>query len=268
MYLILLFLSFGVFAASDSKDAYEKSYPRDNTFCTINGKRIEFLIRGGSKFTEPSERGYGEVIFYKLPSKKPALLRSQNSGESYRIFPGKNSICSKSSAYVIDPSTVAVLFLKENHPFKDKLVIQLLDAKSLMPKDFIETEYPTDESRSINNGFAFRKVIESSNLDFGKVSIEGEIYIFQERIFPIWLTYSKQNFKITEETTFDELPWKSYFKSLKDFLEYSEWKPKEKQFIKKTAYLAVNHKLKKECVLFIENKQKLTGDEPWRCYTK
>jgi hypothetical protein len=268
MHLIFLLLSLGVFAATDSKNAFDKSYPRDNTFCSINGKRIEFLIRGGSKFTEPRERGYGELIFYRLPSKKPRLLRSHPSGDTYRLFSGKNSLCSKSFAYELDKSTYAVLLLKENHPYKDKLVIQLIDTATLLPKDFIETDYPTDKAKAYKNGFSFRKLSETNNQDFGKVNIAGENFIFQERVFPLWISYSKAGFKVTEDLTFEEFPWKVHFKDQKDFLEATKWNESDKAFENKILYLAVNHKLKKECLLISNAKQKLVGNEAWRCYTK
>ena len=268
MHLFFIFLSLGVLASTNSKDAFDKSYPRDNTFCALEGKRIEFLIRGGNKFTEPKEKGYGELIFYRQPSKKPRLLNSHNSGDTYRLFPGKNSLCSKSYAYKIDSSTYAVLFLKENHPFKDKLIIQLVDAKTLVPTELIETEYPTDESKIYKDGFAFRKLTETNSQDFGKVSIEGESFIFHEKVFPLWFLYTKKGFNLTEQLTYEEFPWKSHFKDQKDFLENAKWNTKDKTFENKTIYLAVNHKLKKECVLLAPAKQKLTGTEAWRCYTK
>ena len=267
-FIFSLLLSFGALASTTSKDAFDKSYPRDNTFCSLDGKRIEFLIRGGNKFTEPKEKGYGEIIFFRRPSKKPRLLRSHSSGDTYRLFPGKNSLCSKSYAYKIDNSTFAVLFLKENHPFKDKLIIQLVDAKTLLPKDFIETDYPTDMAKVHRDGFSFRHVAETNSQDFGRVSIEGESFIFHEKVFPLWFLYTKQGFSLTEKLTYEEFPWKNHFKDQKDFLENAKWNASAKDFANKTIYLAVNHKLKKECVFLAPAKQKLAGNEAWRCYTK
>ena len=55
MISILFFLTLSAFAASDSKDAFDKSFPRDNTFCSYKGSRVELLIRGENKFTEPKK---------------------------------------------------------------------------------------------------------------------------------------------------------------------------------------------------------------------
>ncbi len=54
---MLLLLNLTSFASTDTKDAFDKSFPRDNTFCSYNDKRVEILIRGENKFTEPKEKG-------------------------------------------------------------------------------------------------------------------------------------------------------------------------------------------------------------------
>lgn len=267
MISILFFLTLSAFAASDSKDAFDKSFPRDNTFCSYKGNRIELLIRGESKFTEPKERGYGELIFYRHPPKRPTIMKfSQFKADTFKLFSGVSPLCSKSHGYMIDPETMAILLLKENRPFKNKLVMQLFDIKTLKPTELIETSYLTDRASKTKTGFAFNTFRENHNPEIGKVLIEGNEYIFQEKEFPQWMEYSQRSFSLEPDLTFERLPWKKHFKDQVDFLAVTGWNQIEKKFAKNIVYLAVNHKMKKRCLLFIETKQKLAGNELWRCH--
>lgn len=267
MLWLFFFLSFSAMAASDSTNAFEKSYPRDNTYCALTGKRIEFIIRGGSKYTEPKERGFGELLFYRNQQKKPKLLDLNISGsDTFAFFKGKSTLCSKSHGYKLDDSTFAVLLRKENRPFNDLLVLQLFDVPTLTPKEVIATQYPVEKILPSTDGFMFQTVPETHNPDFGKVMIEGNQYIYQERDFPIWMSYSLKGFEVISEMTFSKFPWKKSFLDLNDFLTATGYNTLEKKFTKTITYLAVNHKLKKRCLLIIEKKQKLVGNESWRCH--
>jgi hypothetical protein len=267
MIAFFLFFSLSAFAASNSMNAFETAYPRDNTFCSLNNHRVEFLIRGGSKFIEPKDKGYGEYIFVKNKNKKPMLLQlNKLRGDTYRFFLGSSPLCSKSHGYKIDDSTLAILFLKENRPFRDKLVIQHFDFKSLTPKEVIETNYPVDKALKTSDGFAFKTSPENHRPEFGKVNIEGQSFIFQEKDFPLWVNYSSKGFEPSSVLSFQRFPWQKAFKDQEDFHQVTGWSEAEKMFTKTILYLAVNHTLKKECLLFITAKQKLAGNEAWRCY--
>jgi hypothetical protein len=265
MTLLFFLLSFTAFAASDSMDAFEKSYPRDNTYCSYQKRRIEILIRGGQKFTEPKERGYGEMIFYREPGKKPKLL-SGLRGDTFRLFSGNSPLCSKSHGYKVDDKTLAILFLRENRPFADKLVIQLIDLASLTPKEIIETNYLAERASKTADGFSFKTVPENHNPDFGKVLIESNEFIYREEGFPLWMNYSAKGFEVSLELTYRKFPWKKTFKDQEEFLAITGWNEVDKKFSRTVTYIAINHKLKKRCLLLIESKQKLVGNESWRCY--
>jgi hypothetical protein len=266
MLSLILFFTISAFATSDSMNAFEKTYPRDNTFCSYKSNRIELLIRGSGKYTESKDRGYGEFIFIRKNPKNTKLLDLNSlRGDTYRFFLGTSPLCSKSHGYQIDSSTMAVLFLKENRPFKDKLVIQLFDINSLMPTNVIETNYPVERALKIKDGFVFKSIAENHNPDIGKVKIEGHDYIFQEKGFPLWINYTAQGFEISLEKTFTKSPWKKAFKDIDDFISLSGWNSAEKKFMNTIVYEAVNHKIKKKCLLVIGAKQKLVGTETWRC---
>lgn len=263
-------MTLSVLASSESKFAFDKSFPRDNTFCHVKERRIELLIRGSNKYTEPKERGYGEYIFLRnLPSKVSKLLTLNKSrGDTFKLFLGTSPQCSKSHGYLLDSNTLAVLLQKENRPYSDKLVIQFFDVATMSPREALETNYATDRAAKTDNGFAFRVMAETHNLDMGRVSIEGQKYIFQEKIFPVWVNYSKKGFEVLSNLTFDKFPWKEFFKDQEDFNSITGWNNSDKVYSNKIVYVAVNHKLRKKCILFIKAKQKLSGSESWRCQAR
>jgi hypothetical protein len=266
MIVLLLALALQAQAATDSANAFEKSYGRDNTFCTHKGKRVEFLIRGGSKFTETHDSGYGELVFFRREDKKPVLMDIASShADTFRFFLGASPICSKSHGYILDDKTIAVLLLKENKPFLDKLVIQLVDSTTLKPKSFLVTDYAVDKAIIRKNGFAIRSMPENLNREIGKVKIEGQPYVFNEKEFPKWHTYSIKGFENAPEMTFDKFPWRKYFKDIQDFNQTTGWDQASGKFTKDIVFFAVNFNVRKRCILFIDKKRPLTESEQWRC---
>jgi hypothetical protein len=268
MILFSLFFSAWAFGATQAQNAFEKSFPRDNTFCSHKEQRIEIQIRGSSKFIEPKEKGYGELIFYKRGTEAPRLLplTSFNS-DTFRLFLGTSPLCSKSHGYVLSADSVAVLFLKENRPSKDLLVLQIFDLKTFKPKEFIETNFIVDKAEKTPQGFAFRTYNDNHNFTVGKVQINGEEYIFNEKSFPRWVGYSTKGFEGLGEMSFEKFMWKEHFKDTKDFFEATGWDEKAKLFSRQILYIAVNHKIKKRCLLISAEKIKLQGTESWRCQT-
>lgn len=267
MFTLLLLLTTSVFAATESMDAFEKTYPRDNTFCSYKNNRVEILIRGHNKFTERKDRGYGEFIFTRKNEKPRLLDLNSLRGDTYKFFLGTSPHCSKSHGYLIDSKTLAVLFLKENKPFLDTLVIQFFDPTTMSPTKFLETQYPVERAFKINDGFVFKTIPETYNPDFGKVKIENEEYLFAEKAFPLWVNYTAAGFETSLDWTFGKSPWKKLFKDQEDFVTTTGWNASEKKFTKTVVYEAVNYKIKKKCLLVLEAKQKVAGSESWRCQT-
>lgn len=267
MIVLFLAMAFSAFSSTDAINAYDSSYPRDNTFCSIKNNKIEILIRSRTRQAEIKDRKYGELLFYRMSGKRPSLLPPSEHAETFRLFPGKKTLCSSSQGYLIDDSTFALLLLKENSPYKDKLVIQLFDSNTLMPKSVIETHYTADKVIKTPTGFAVRSFEETHELELGKVTIAGDQYIFHEKEFPEWINYSHSGFETSPGITFDKFPVKKTFKDLNEFQFVAGWDPNQKKFTRKTVYEAVNHSIKKRCYLFIEHNQKLTGHESWRCQT-
>lgn len=268
MNLFIILLTLPLYAKINSKLLLEKSFPRDNTYCSVNGKKIELLIRGEAKFTELKDNGYGELIFYKSHKKKPKLLINDHfRSETYKLFHGNNVICSKSHAFYLDENTLTLLLLKEDRPFKDKLALQLFDKETLTPKAFIQTEFTADKAKKIENGFAFRTYKEAYKRDAGKIEIKEETYIYHQKEFPTWMNYTSKGVKISFDLTYESFPWKNYFKDPEDFKVSTGWNPIENKFTHEVIYFAINHSSQKSCLLILEKIQKLEGKEAWRCQT-
>lgn len=266
--ILTLALAFSLaHASTEATDLFEKTFPRDNTFCYQNGKRVEILIRGETKFIEPSERGFGEFFFMRVGTDLTLLPLNSSRSDSLKFFRGAGTVCSKGMSFKVDKETAGVLFLKENKPFKEKLVVQFFDFTNLKPKDFIETIYTTDKVELTKTGFAFNSLDERIDSEMGKVTIAGLSYTYQDREFPKWMGYSSKGFEILGSLTFKRLPWKSFFKDEADFFQSTGWNPNKKEFANVVVYVAVNHTEKKTCLLLVPEKKKPTGDENWRCHT-
>lgn len=266
MIALVFAMALSAFGATDSLNAFEKSYPRDNSFCSYKGKRIEIMIRGGAKFTEVKDNGYGELVFYRKKEDKPIQMQlSTFHADTFRFFLGSSPLCSKSHGYVIDNDTLAILLLKENRPFLDKLVVQFFDSKTMKPKGHLETDYPVDRAVFRKGGFAVRASEENLNREIGKVMIEGQPFIFNEKDFPKWYSYSAKGFETSPKLTFDKFPWRESFKDIQEFYKITGYDQASGKFTKDKVFLAVNFSARKRCLLFIDKKRPLTNSESWRC---
>lgn len=160
---------------------------------------------------------------------------------------------------------MAILFLRENRPYIDKLAIQIFNTKTVLPEKFLETDYAADQTAPIPEGFVFRSYVERMGMEMGTTKIKDIEYFFQDRHFPFWMKYTNQGFEVSPTESFKNFEWARHYESEKDFLEAAGWSETEKKFLHTILYVAVNHKEKKECVLLLPKKSKFTGSENWRC---
>ena len=269
---IIFFLVSSVFASGwETRSLKESTYSRDNTFCQMGNKRIQIEIRSAAPQTESVEKKYGDTLFYYREDdqkSEPKLLPlNQEKLNTYRFFEGKSTLCSKSQGFAVGPDKLAVLFLKENRPFKDKLALQLFNTKSQEPENAVDTEFMVDKTLITTDGFLFRTHADRLGLESGKTKIQDIDYTFQDRDFSFWMKYSTSGFAVMPSESFQQFQWKDYFQSEAEFLEFSGWNEKEKMFKNSVLYVAVNYKLKKECILLVPEKIKISGLEAgWRCH--
>lgn len=266
MHIFLLLLISPIFAQSiDVRSLREKTVTRDNTFCRLGKERIEFQIRSDSRHTEPHEKKYGEYVFY-YNKKRPYLLPlNVDRLNNYRFFPGRETSCSKTLGYQLEKDKVAILFLKENRPFMDKLSLQIFDASTLAAGDVIDSEFSADKTEATTGGFIFRTYAERQNLQMGSIKIQDIEYFFQDRDFSYWMKYGPAGFEISTTESFKHSPWKKFFKDEQDFLTATGWDSSNKKFNNSVLFVAINHQHKKECIVLVPPKTKITGPEQWRC---
>jgi hypothetical protein len=266
MYIFALFISLAFAEAPEIRSLMETTYTHDNTYCKFGKQRVQIQIRGVASHTEPNEKNYGELMVI-YPEDTPKVLPiNQDKLHTYRLFSGKSALCSKSVGYPIGKDKVAILFLKENRPFMDKLVIQLIDAKTMAAEAVVESDYGSDLTEIAPEGFYFRTQDERTLGAMGKMKIQDVPYTHQERNFSYWVKYSAKGFEISGPVSFQNFQWKSYFKDENDFYQASGWDKTEMKFKNTFVNVAVNHGLKKECILMTAEKIKPDGSEPgWRC---
>lgn len=266
MYIFFLLISLASATGMDTRSLRETTYTRDNTYCQIGNQKVEIQIRSEARHTEPKEKNYGEFIFF-YPDELPKLLPlNKDKLSNYRFFEGPNTLCSKSLGYALDKEKVVILFLKENRPFMDKLSFQIINTKTFEGEDVIDTEFMSDKTEAASDGFLFRTYDHRHVLEMGKTKIKDVDHTFQDRDFPIWMKYSLKGFEVSGPVSYEKFQWKNYFKDQNDFYVTSGWDEKEKKFKNAILYVAVNHKLKKECILLSAAKVKISGEEAgWRC---
>lgn len=269
-FYVLLFSSL-VFSENsvDLRTLKDKTFTRDNTYCSFGKQRLQIQVRGVTSHTEPVEGKYGDYFFFYPEEGKPELLPLNASHlNKYRLFEGKakGSLCSKSFGFMLGKNKLAVLFLEENRPFMDKLTLQFFDTQTKRPLEVVETNYISDDAEGIKYGFVFKTYIEKADTGNGKIKIQGIDHAFNDMDFPYWVKYSDLKVEASGEVSFEKFPWKGHFKDIQDFYLTSGWDPKNKKFKNTFLYYAFAHSTKKECILLRDQKTNLTGEEKdWRC---
>jgi hypothetical protein len=267
MLALLLLLTSAAFATSEEASLLEKSYGRDNSFCTVEGKRMEVLLRGYSRYTEAPEMFTGEfaLVTDARRSQIKVLPVGQETVGHFHLFKGKGSLCSKSFGFKTGKDELAILFSKQNEPAKGRLLIQLFDYKKFEPKKFIETHYTADRAEASKTGFVFRTYSDQESQEMGKVPLKKVEFIYQDRPFPFWVEYADEHYIVRPDLTFKRLPWRRFFTSEDDFLKTAGWDSAEKKFTNTIFYFAVSHATKKKCLLVVKERRKPNGSEGWRC---
>lgn len=263
--LYIFFIAVLAWAQADTSKVLEITYPRDNSICYVGGQRLELIIRGDQKHMEEGQKVYGEHILFSKNERILPLPFNKPKSETYKFFEGENTFCNRTNAFLLNKDRLAILFLKENLPLKEKLVIQQFDVKTLEPLDVLETDYMTDKVVAIPDGFAFHSFEERLEPEMGKVMIEGNEHIYQDRTFSLWINYIGNKFEINPSLTFKNFGMKDFFENEDDFLKAAGWNPEQKKFVNPIIYIAVNHKSHRECVLLTNERRKLAGSESWRC---
>ncbi len=263
IHILLLIISLSSFASE--QDIFDKTYPRDNSFCQIGTKRIEVMIRGFQSHTEPRERMWGEHVFARSPEGKLSKMPVTKESGLYRLFHGNPSSCTKVVGSMIG-NRFAILFQKHNSPHKHRVVIQYLDPATLMPLETVYTPYLADKAKVTRAGVILRThPLSRQELEMGNVMIGGRKYLYQDHLLPLWVSLDKNGFSSELKETFENFTYRRFFKDTEEFKTQSGWDEKKKTFSRTKLYVAINHAAKSKCILLTESKKVLTGAENWIC---
>ncbi|WP_408095820.1 hypothetical protein ACJVC5_12320 [Peredibacter sp. HCB2-198] len=256
---VLLFIgSILLMACAEAQDfTYDKTYTHDNTFCRVDGKRIEIEVKSLYQYTAPDEAEYGEDLFVIANGKKTPIKFNSNNIGRYRLFKGNNNYCTKAFSIRLNESELAMFFLKDNRPFNDQLLYMVYDFKKNAVVRTSETIFLSEKAEVKNNRLHFLSKPEVIEKDSGVVSIEGKPYYFSEKAFLPWVSFNGQEFVLNMERSFEEFEGKKLFKDLNIFVQFSTLNQlKLNQFT--TYKIAVNHELKRTCISF--------DDNVWKCH--
>lgn len=261
---ILILLS-SMAAFSSVKDTFDKTYPRDNSFCQIGSSRIEIMIRGFQSHTEPRDRMWGERVFARNAQGKLTRLPVTDESGLYRFFQGNPSSCTKVVGSMVG-ERFAILFQKHNSPHKNKVVIQYVDPSTLKSLETVVTPYLSDKAVVSPKGILLRTHSPfRQEMEMGKVMIGGKKYLYQDHLLPLWVKFNKDGFSSEPDVTFENFTYKSFFKNSDDFKTQTGWLENERTFSRTKLYVAINHASKSKCILLLDTKKKLTGEENWIC---
>lgn len=260
-----LALIFSIAVLATDQDLFEKTYPRDNSFCQIGSTKLEIMVRGVQSHIEPDDKLWGEYVFTRIGEGKVTKIPVTSESGLYRLFQGNPSSCTKVVGTMID-GKFAVLFQKNNRPHKNQVVIQYFDAKNYSALETLHTPFLADKAMVKSNAFLVRTHLPNrQDIEMGKVSIKEKKFLFQDHRFPIWMTITKEGFSTDPQATFDDFNYKSFFKTIDEFKTFAGWQENEKSFLNTKLYVAINHEAKSKCILMIQNKQTFTGEENWLC---
>lgn len=263
--IIFISLMLSLVSFATDQDTFEKTYPRDNSFCLISGKRLEIMVRGFQAQTDPKERTWGEQVFTRTGQDRPKKIPVTSESGLYHFFPGNPSSCTKTIGTMIDGKFV-VLFQRLNSPHKHHLIIQYIDPETLKALETVHTPYLSDKAVVTKGGIVFRTHPPArQDLEMGKVTITGKKYLYQDHVFETWVLFTKDGFGPDSAATFENFTYKSFFKTEEDFKVQSGWQETSKVFSKTKLYVATNHESKSKCILLLDSKKVLTGDEGWVC---
>lgn len=261
----LFALIFSLAALASDQDIFEKTYPRDNSFCQIGSKRIEIMVKGFQSHTEPKERMWGENVFARIAGEKPVKWPVTKESGLYRLFQGNPSSCTKTVGTLVGEKFV-IFFQKLNSPHKNQLIIQYVDPKTQTPLETVHTPYLSDKASVVKDGVVFRTHPQfRQEIEMGRVTIRGKKFLYQDHVFPIWVKLDQNGFTNDVAETFSDFSYKSFFKSEEDFLLSAGWQEGEKKFTNTKLYVAINHETKSKCIFLTDSKKQLSGEEGWIC---
>lgn len=247
LFLLLFFSMSPAFSGDfETRALIDKSYARDNSYCTIGKVKVELEIRGLDQYTSPRDAGYGEHIFIVKNGKRTLLPLNKNLIGRYRLLKGKQNNCTKSLMIQFNSRTI-FFFLKDSRPLLDTLSAVVYSADT-NKAEVVETNFGVHKAMVEKNQLKFSSAPSIDPLGGGTVKIFNKEFIYvKKRLIP-WYLYDGKSFVVDPETTFNDFEFKAFFKDFSDFANSFVWDKSEKHFKIQEFRHAVRHSTKERCL--------------------
>ncbi len=236
---ILLFFTFVSLAANASP-----TYSHDNTYCRLKDESIEIEVRSHDQYTIPEESEYGEFIHVKQNNKLQKIQMSPNNIGRYRLLKGESANCSKSLSLPLNNEQLAIFFLKDNKPFRDKLVVLTYNFQT-QNHAVLETSYMTEKAKIQEGKLFFESASEDREKRIGQVIISDKKHNFMEKTYEPWMKFEGEKFELDQHVSFMEFEWRHLYPDANSFFRHMK---RQKKFI-----IATNFEAKSTCISFGES---------------
>lgn len=240
-----------------SRVLLDKTYVRDNSYCRIAPKRYELEIRSFDQYTSFDEAEYGEHAFVIYNNNYKLLPLNEKMIGRYRFLKGKDKNCTKNLSLNIGKSGLIVFFLKDSRPFLDTLSMVHYDDVTKQI-DVKETTLPVENAWVKNNVLHIYSYETLTNPDMGKIKINGQEHIYNQKPFGAIWTFDGKTFRVDDTETFNHFPFKSIIKTKEEFKRIFKWDSGKGNFTVKSFIYAVHMQARKECL-------KAENSEEWVC---
>lgn len=242
----------------------DKTYVHDNTYCRYHGKNFEIEVRSFDKYTEQGDSEYGEHIFLLQQGKQQLLPINQDGMGSYRLLKGTNQYCTKSLALSPNAQTLSIFFLKDNRPFGDQLYVLSYNVHTA-ETTLLPTTYAIGRAEIVAGKLKFQSLEKRLDSHIGRIVIDNSEFIYQEKLHHTWKTFDGNSFEVDNTLTYEKSEIKNHFAHQNDFERNFGWDAKNKNYVLKKYYYAINHHSKKECIAVPYKKKRNLTHHKWRC---
>lgn len=264
-FLILISL-YSVFAqASDfeTRALMEKTYAHDNSYCRVGQNVVEFEIRSFEKYTQPDDADYGEHIFALHNKKRMLLPLNSDNLSRFKLLKGENPNCSKVLSLKLDQDVLAVFFLKDNRPLGNLFTVLFYDLKNKSSK-VLTTDFVTSRGFLHEGKLKFPSLQKNPEAHMGKIVLNGTTYIYRDSELVNWISFDGKTFQTDGDLTFEKFEWKNIF-SKEEFERAAGLDSKTGEYQQKRYIMAVNHLLKRRCLVFSNLPASQIAATEWKC---
>lgn len=254
----------------------EKSVPFQETICQLGTAKASFLLRFDKKI-DPAENDYSGAPMVFLRSNKTHIIEPLTKpypGDFSFIPAQEKSTCNDTQGFELNNSTMAILYSKDNRPFQDLHQVVVWDTKADKILDKRELGAVVKYFK-IKDGFAFSKLIPRSDVDqIQMTSPSGRKMNATDKdlnaLQAVTLNGDRLKIEFDPKLSYEQSPWKKFFKNQNDYLQSTGWDSKKKTFKNVVVYEATyfNRKesdISESCIALTDKRGGEINRSGWKC---